>query len=87
MVILLFLGMVATELVYVKVVNLSLRDCKTQDARETISSLISLQKIQEKQFEEKKQVVETYRLVFNRPAPLPDVERLHPADLVGSYSR
>ena len=71
MVILLFLGMVATEVVYVKVVNFSLRDCK----------------IQEKEFEEKKQVVETYRLVFNRPAPLPDVERLHPADLVGSYKR
>ena len=33
------------------------------------------------------QVVATYRVVFNRLAPLPDVERLHPAELVGSYSR
>ena len=31
MVIVLFLGMVATEVVYVKVVNLSLRDCNIQD--------------------------------------------------------
>merc|ERR1712210_296034 len=41
MVILLFLGMVASEVLYLK-------------------------------------VVDTYRIVFNRPAPLPDVERLHP---------
>ena len=33
MVILLFLGMVATEVVYVKVVNLSLRDCRIQDTK------------------------------------------------------
>ena len=72
MVILLFLGMVATEVVYVKVVNLSLRDYKIRDKKETKCE---------------SQVVETYRLVFNRPAPLPDVERLHPADLVGSYKR
>ena len=33
MVIVLFLGMVATEVVYVKVVNHSLRDCKIKDTK------------------------------------------------------
>ena len=33
------------------------------------------------------QVVETYRIVFRKPAPIPDIERLHPAELVGTFSR
>ena len=87
MVILLFLGMVATELVYVKVVNFSLRDCKIQDTKREYLHLYLYKRYKRNNLKKKKQVVETYRLVFNRPAPLPDVERLHPADLVGSYKR
>ena len=70
MVILLFLGMVATEVVYVKVAKTDHQCIKYN------SNMIIIIK-----------AVDTYRIVFNRPAPLPDVERLHPAELVGSFSR
>jgi len=32
-------------------------------------------------------VVEEYRRLFKKPKPLPDIERLHPAELVGKFSR
>jgi len=31
--------------------------------------------------------LEKYRQMFNKPEPLPDIERLHPAELVGKFSR
>lgn len=30
---------------------------------------------------------EKYRQVFHKPEPVPDIERLHPAELVGTFSR
>lgn len=32
-------------------------------------------------------IVDKYREVFKKPKLLPDVERLHPAELVGTFSR
>lgn len=31
--------------------------------------------------------VDEYRRVLKKPKPLPDIERLHPAELVGKFSR
>ena len=30
---------------------------------------------------------EQYRECFKKPKPVPDIERLHPAELVGTFSR
>jgi len=32
-------------------------------------------------------VIDEYRRLLKKPKPLPDVERLHPAELVGKFSR
>merc|ERR1719189_1109453 len=32
-------------------------------------------------------LIDEYRRILKKPAPLPDVERLHPAELVGKFSR
>jgi len=32
-------------------------------------------------------VLDEYRRLLKKPKPLPDVERLHPAELVGKFSR
>ena len=32
-------------------------------------------------------IADKYREVFKKPKILPDVERLHPAELVGTFSR
>jgi hypothetical protein len=32
-------------------------------------------------------IVDKYHEVFKKPKPIPDVERLHPAELVGTFSR
>ena len=33
------------------------------------------------------QCTDQYRKLMKKPKPLPDVERLHPAELVGKFSR
>lgn len=32
-------------------------------------------------------LAERYRKFFDKPEPIPDIERLHPADLVGTFAR
>ena len=32
-------------------------------------------------------VSDKYREIFKKPKELPDIERLHPAELVGTFSR
>jgi len=32
-------------------------------------------------------ICDKYRDIFHKPKPLPDIERLHPAELVGTFSR